>query len=157
MEFNMEKLLSLKDRILTDMKSAMKEKSPSKLMALKLVYAECRNKEIEQKADLEESHVMVILKKQIKQYEESLKLYEKAGREGDAQEQRNRLEIIKSYLPKALSEEELKSLIEETITSLKAVSMKDMGRVIKTAQSRAGGSVDNRRLAELVKERLQAI
>ena len=153
----MEKPLSLKDRILTDMKSAMKEKSTSKLMALKLVYAECRNKEIEQKADLEDLHITAILQKQIKQYEESLKLYEKAGRGGDAQEQKNRLEIIKSYLPKALSEEELKSLVEETITSLKAVSMKDMGQVIKTARSRAGGLVDSRRLAELVKERLQAI
>ncbi len=153
-----KKPLSLKDRILLDMKSARKEKNTVLLQTLKLVYAECRNREIEQKTShLEDSQMIALLKKQVKQYEESVEQFERAKRVESAREQKERLRLIQSYLPKALSKEELKTLVEETILHLKATSTKDMGLVIKTAQSRAEGFTDNRLLAELVKERLQAL
>lgn len=153
-----KKPLSLKDRILTDMKSARKEKNTALLQTLKLVYADCRNKEIEQKTShLEDSQMIVLLKKQVKQYEESIAQCEKAERMENAREQRERLRFIQSYLPRALSKEELETLVKETILHLKATSIKDMGLVIKTAQSRAEGFTDNRLLAELVRERLQAL
>ena len=153
-----KKPLSLKDRILLDMKSARKAKNTILLQTLKLVYAECRNREIEQRTShLEDAQVIALLKKQVKQYEESIEQFEKANRVESAQEQKERLRLIQSYLPKALSKEELKTLVEETILHLKATSTKDMGLVIKTAQSRAEGFTDNRLLAELVKERLQAL
>lgn len=148
---------SLRDRILADMKSAMKNKETSHLQALKLVYADCKNKEIELKAALDDAQVMSLLKKQVKQYEESIEQYEKGGRLEGAQEQRKRMELIKSYLPKALSKEELQGLVDKTITDLKATSVKEIGSVIKAVQSRAAGSADNRLLAELVRERLQAV
>ena len=135
----------------------MKNKEASTLQALKLVYADCKNKEIELKAILDDAQIISLLKKQVKQYEESIEQYEKAGRLDGAQEQKQRLELIKSYLPKALSKEELKSLVDKTIEDLKATSMKEMGSVIKAVQSRAAGSADNRLLAELVRERLQAV
>ena len=147
----------LRDRIMADMKSAMKNKDALALQALKLVYAECRNKEIEIKADLDDAQLVSLLKKQIKQYEESMAQYEKSGRLEGMQEQKKRRDLIKSYLPKPLSEEELKKLIEKTISDLDVTSMKQMGTVIKAVQSSSGGSVDNRLLVELVKERLQAI
>ena len=153
----MDTHLSLKDRILADIKSAMKNKQTSQLQALKLVYAECKNKEIETQADLDNAQMVSILKKQVKQYKESIGQYEQSGRLDGIEEQKNRLELIQSYLPKTLSEEELKCLINETITSLKATSIKEMGSVIKAVQSRAAGSTDNRLLVELVRERLQAI
>lgn len=149
--------IALKDRIMADIKLAMKNKKSSDLQALKLVYAECRNKEIELKTDLNDTQMVVLLRKQVKQYEESIEQYEKGGRADSVQEQKSRLALIKSYLPKDLSSEELKALIEETINTLKATSVKHMGSVIKTVQSRTAGSVDNRRLAELVKERLKTV
>ena len=148
---------TLRDRIMADMKSAMKNKNALALQALKLVYAECRNKEIEIKVDLDDAQMVSLLKKQIKQYEESIVQYEKSGRLEGMQEQKKRRDLIKSYLPKPLSEQELKQLIEKTISDLNATSMKQMGAVIKAVQSSSGGSVDNRLLVELVKERLQAI
>ncbi len=148
---------SLRDRIMADMKSAMKSKDASALQALKLVYADCKNKEIELKTDLDDAQMISLLKKQVKQYEESIEQYEKGGRQEGALEQKKRLELIKSYLPKALSKEELKSLVDQTIGELKATSMKEMGSVIKAVQSRTAGSADNRLLAELVRERLQAV
>ena len=148
---------TLRDRIMADMKSAMKNKDALALQALKLVYAECRNKEIEIKADLDDAQLVSLLKKQIKQYEESMAQYEKSGRMEGVQEQKKRRDLIQSYLPKPLSEQELKQLIEKTISDLDVTSMKQMGTVIKSVQSSSGGSVDNRLLVELVKERLQAI
>ena len=148
---------SLKDRIMADMKSAMKNKETSALQALELVYADCKNKEIELKADLNDAQVSSLLKKQVKQYEESIAQYEKGGRPEGVLEQKKRMELIKSYLPKALSKEELQSLVDQTIKELKATSVKEMGSVIKAVQSRTAGSADNRLLAELVRERLQAV
>ena len=149
--------VSLRDRILADMKSAMKNKKTSDLQALKLIYAECKNKEIELKTALDDIQMVVLLKKQVKQYEESIEQYEKGGRLDGALEQKGRLSLIKSYLPKELSEEELKILVVEIIADLKVTSIKEMGLVIKAVQTRTGGSADNRRLAALVKERLQAV
>ena len=153
----MNSKVSLKDRILTDMKSAMKNKNSLKLMALKLVYADCRNKEIELKKDLDDAQMTVILKKQIKQYEEMIEQYKKGGYSDSVSQQEERLKFIKAYLPKTLSVEELKAVIEEVISELKPSSMKEMGSVIKTVQSRTAGAVDNRQLAELTKERLQGL
>ena len=148
---------SLRERLLTDMKSAMKAKDMSALGALKLAYAECRNREIELKTELDDAQMISVLKKQIKQYEESLEQYEKAGRAEQAQEQKNRRDLIRSYLPKALSEEELKAIITTAVEELKPAGLKDMGRVIKSAKARAKGRADGRLLAQLVKERLQDI
>ena len=153
----MNSKVSLKDRILTDMKSAMKNKNSLQLMALKLVYADCRNKEIETKKDIDDVQLTAILKKQIKQYEEMIEQYKKGGRSDSVSQQEERLQFIKAYLPKTLSSEELKAVIEEVISELKPSSMKEMGSVIKTVQSRTAGAVDNRQLAELTKERLQGL
>ena len=150
--------MGLRDRILADMKSAMKAKNMPVVQALKLVHADCKNQEIALKSELNDAQVTAVLKKQVKQYEESLEQYQKSGRVDDgARLQQQRLDLIKSYLPKALSEEDLNSLVEQVMEELKPSSLKEMGAVIKTVQARAGGAVDNRRLAELIKERLQAL
>lgn len=149
--------MSLKAQILADIKSAMKNKKAAELQSLKLVYADCKNKEIELKQDINDDQMIAILKKQVKHYEESIESYTKGGNIKHSEEQKYRLKFIKSYLPTPLSEEALKTLVQKTITSLKATSLKDMGLVIKTVQSCAAGSADNRRLVELVKERLQAL
>ena len=76
---------------MADMKSAMKSKKTSELQALKLVYAECKNKEIELKMDLNDTQMIALLKKQVKQYEESIEQYEKGGRADSVREQKERL------------------------------------------------------------------
>lgn len=146
---------SLKDQIMADMKSAMKSKEQSRLQALKLVYAECKNQEIELQKELTDIQVISVLKKQIKHYEESIEQFKQAGRPEDAKDQEQRKDMIHAYLPEPLSTEELKKIVDEIIVELKADSIKQMGGVIKAVQSKAAGRVDNRSLVELVKERLQ--
>ncbi len=148
---------SLRDRMRTDMKSAMKNKEMNKLQALKLVLAECKNREIELKEDFSEAHIVSILQKQLKQYEESRQQYQQGGRLEAVQEQTERRNLIKSYLPAMLSDAVLKKIIEGIVQESGALSIKDMGRVMKAVQSRAEGPLDKRRLAELVQERLRAV
>jgi len=148
-------LTSLKNKIIADMKSAMKNKDQVRLQALKLVYAECKNQEIELQKDLTDIQVISILKKQIKQYEESIAQFRQAGRSEDAEVQEQRKNMIHAYLPKPLSMEELQKIVNEVIVELKAVSIKHMSKVIKAVQSKTAGRVDNKNLVELIKERLQ--
>ena len=140
---------------MADMKSAMKSKEQSRLQALKLVYAECKNQEIELQKELTDIQILSVLKKQIKHYEESIEQFKQAGRSEDAKDQEQRKEIIHAYLPEPLSQEELKKIVDKTIVELKADSIKHIGGVIKAVQSKTDGRVDNRSLVELVKERLQ--
>ena len=146
---------SLRDQLLMDIKVAMKSKQDLKLQALRLVHAELKNQEIEQKKPVTDMQMVSILKKQIKQYEESLVQYEKANRPEGAKEQKEKMQIIQSYLPKPLSEEELKSVVNKVISQLQVSSAKQMGMVIKEVQLQTSGSADNRQLVALVKERLQ--
>ena len=146
---------SLRDQLLMDIKVAMKSKQDLKLQALRLVHAELKNQEIEQKKPVTDMQMVSILKKQIKQYEESLVQYEKANRPEGAKEQKEKMQIIQSYLPKPLSEEELKSVVNKVISQLQVRSAKQMGMVIKEVQLQTSGSADNRQLVALVKERLQ--
>ena len=140
---------------MADMKSAMKSKDQSRLQALKLVYAECKNQEIELQKELTDIQIISILKKQIKHYEESIEQFKQAGRSEDAKDQEQRKKVIHAYLPEPLSQEELKKIVDKMIVELKADSIKHIGGVIKAVQSKTAGRVDNRSLVELVKERLQ--
>ena len=148
---------NIKKSLLSDLKSAMKSKQMNKVQALKLVLSECKNKEIELKSDFNESHVISLLQKQVKQYEESIAQYQKVGRGSAVQEQTERRDLIKSYLPAPLSDMELKKWIAKAVKELNALSIKDMGRVMKFVQTQAQGFVDKSRLAELVRERLKGL
>ena len=147
---------SLKDQIMADMKSAMKSKDQPRLQALKLVYAECKNQEIELQKELTDVQVISVLKKQIKHYEESIEQFKQIGRSEDVKEQEQRRNMIHSYLPEPLSMEELKKIVAEVMVELEASSIKQMGAVVKAVQSKTAGRVDNRCLVELIKERLQS-
>lgn len=147
--------LSLKKRILDDIKSAMKNRQSEQLQSLKLVYAECKNKEIQLRTDITDIQMISILKKQVKQYHESIESYNKGGHLKNSQEQQRRLDFIKSYLPAPISETQLQSFIQKAITSVKATSLKDMKLVINTVQGYASGAADNSLLVKLIKERLQ--
>ena len=147
----------IKNRLLSDLKSAMKNRQGNRVQALKLALSECKNQEIALKSDFNESLMIPLLQKQVKQYEESIDQYQKAGNNSAVQEQVERRDFIKSYLPAMLSDTELKKLIETAVKELNAVSIKDMGRVMQFAQAQAKGPVDKRLLAELVRERLKVL
>lgn len=145
---------TLRDRLLADMKTAMKNRQSLKLQALRLAWSDIKNREIEQKKTLSPDQILSVLQKQVKQYKEAAAQYEQAGRAEGAKEQKTKWQMVQSYLPKSVSEGELKSLIEQAINQLQASSAKQVGQVIKEVRGQARGTVDGALLARLVKERL---
>ena len=148
--------MTIREQIMAGIKTAMKDKNSTALQTLRLVASDCKNQEIASKAPLNDQQVVSVLKKQIKQYQETIAQYQQMDRSEDVQNQTKRMNIVQSYLPQSLSEEKLRSLVDQKIQELEASSVKQMGLVIKAVQAEASGMlVDNRLLAQLVKEKLQ--
>lgn len=117
--------------------------------------AQLKNVRIEKRSEaLEDKDVVVVIKKQIKQRQDSIEQYEKGGRKDLADKETAEMAILKSYLPEELSEQALQQFIEQAIRETGAQSMKDMGSVIKAVAAKAQGRADNRVVSELVKKAL---
>ena len=150
-------VMSLRELLQTDMKTAMKERESGKerLSVLRMVWAAVRNKEIDEKTELTDDAVMAVLMKEVKQREDTIKEIKDANRPDLVAKNEEEIEILKKYLPEPLSDEELKKVIQDVIATTGAKSMKDMGkvmgRVLAQTQGRAAGS----RVSALVKELLK--
>ena len=117
--------------------------------------AQLKNVRIEKRSEtLEDKDVVTVIKKQIKQRQDSIEQYEKGGRQDLADKEIAEMAILKSYLPEELSEQALQQLVEQAIAETGAQSMKDMGNVIKAVAAKAQGKADNRVVSELVKKAL---
>jgi uncharacterized protein len=149
----------LRDDINNALKDAMKARDERRVSTLRLVNSTLKNADIEArgqgKAPLGDDEVLVVLAKMIKQRQESVELYEKGGRPELAQQERDEIAIITSYLPKQLSDGEMRAAVERAIADTGAASMKDMGKVITTLKSRHAGQMDFGKVSPLVKELLQ--
>lgn len=147
----------LEEKIAGDYREAMKSRDQVKTGVLSFLRSQLKYCAIEAKQEkLEDAMVIGVLKKSIKQRQESIEQFEKGNRMDLVEKEVKELEILKSYLPEELSKEEVARLIEEVISVLGAGTMKDMGRVMKEVQSRTGGRVDNKALSEAVRSRLGA-
>ncbi|MDP8974078.1 MAG: GatB/YqeY domain-containing protein [Actinomycetota bacterium] len=147
--------MSLRDDITRDTKEAMRSRDRPRIEALRMLSAALKNGEIENGHPLTEDEELAILRRQLKQREESADAFRKAGREEQAQAEETEAEIVRGYLPAPLSDEELRRIIDEAIDETGATSMRDMGPVIGRANALAGNRADGRRLSTLARERLQ--
>jgi len=146
----------LEEQILSDFKQAMKNKDKIAVSTLSFLRAQLKNMAIEAKKEkLEDSDVIIVIRKQVKQRQESLEKFTEAQRNDLVEKERTELEILKSYLPPELSKEELEKIIEGIIAECGAQTMKDMGKVMKEAQGKTAGRADNRMLSEVVRAKLQ--
>ena len=145
----------LEEKILDDYKNAMKNKDALKSSTLSFLRAELINVAIEKrKKALEDVDVITIIKRQIKQHQDSIEQFKKGNRQDLADKETRELGILKSYLPTELPAEEIKKIIEEAITVTGALGPKDMGRVMKEANAQIAGRADGKLVSDLVKERL---
>lgn len=145
----------LEEKILNDYKQAMKAKDTLKSSVLSYLRAEIINVAIaKKKKTLEDNDCLTVIKKQIKQHQDSIVQFKQGNRNDLADKEAKEMEILKLYLPPQLSEDQLKKLIEEIISSTGAQGLKDMGKVMKEAAVRVGQSADSKLLSELVRERL---
>ena len=147
--------MSLRDDISRDTKEAMRSRDRPRIEALRMLSAALKNGEIEEGRTLSGDEEMAVLRRQLKQREESADAFRKAGREEQAQAEETEAEIVRGYLPAPLSDEEIRRVIDEAIDETGATSMRDMGAVMGRANALAGNRADGRRLSTLARERLQ--
>lgn len=145
----------LEDRLMNDYKEAMKAKDALKSSVLSFLRAQMKNAAIEKRKDLlDDSECLAVIKKQIKERQESIEQFTKGLRQDLADKEAKELEILKSYLPPQLTSDEVKKIIEEVVLSAGAQGPKDMGKVMKELTAKVAGRCDSKLLSELVKERL---
>lgn len=145
----------LEEEILNAYKEAMKNKDTVKSSVLNFLRAEFMNVAIaKKKKGLDDSECLAVIRKQIKERQDSIEQFTKGNRQDLADKETRELEILKVYLPKELSGDEIKSIIEEAITLTQAAGLKDMGKVMKEVALKIAGRADGKSVSDLVKQRL---
>ena len=147
--------MSLAENIGRDMRTAMKERDRERVGVLRMLGAALKNGEIEAGRPLTEEEAQVILRRQLKQREESAEAFRRAEREERAASESAEAEIVREYLPEPPSPEELEQIVERALEETGATGMKDMGAVMGRAMALAEGRAEGRELAALVRNRLQ--
>lgn len=148
--------MSLKVRIQEDVKNAMRARQREQLGVLRLVTAAIKQKEVDERVDLDDEQVLAILDKMVKQRRESLEQFQKAGRDDLAKQEVFELELIQGYLPEPLGEAELADLINSTISELGASSIRDMGPVMNALRGQVQGRADMKAVSQAVKTQLMS-
>ena len=148
--------MTLKNSLTEAVKSAMKAREMEVVKILRNVQAAIKKVEIDSQTELDDTAVLELLQKQIKQRRESLDIYQANGREDLAAKEQLEIEVISQFLPPQLDEAALKDLISATITELSASSMKDMGRVMNAVKEKTVGRADPAVISVLVKQALSA-
>ncbi|MCG8089139.1 MAG: GatB/YqeY domain-containing protein [Candidatus Thiodiazotropha endolucinida] len=144
----------LKQRIQDDVKTAMKAKDKERLGTLRLITAAIKQREVDERAELDDSQVLAILDKMIKQRRDSVEQYESAGRQELADQEKSEITIIEEYLPAGLSDEEVAGMIESAIQEVGAAGMQDMGKVMGKLKPQMQGRADMGKVSGLVKQKL---
>jgi len=147
--------VSAAERIQKDTTAAMKERDKPRLGALRMLGAALKNGQIEAGRPLEEQEEQTILRRQLKQREESAEAFRKAGREEQAASEAAEAEVVRAYLPQSLTQEELENVVDRAIQETGASGMRDMGGVMGRATQLSEGRAEGRELSALVKQRLQ--
>ena len=147
--------MSASERIQQDVTTAMRARDKPRLGALRMLGAALKNGEIEAGRPLEEQEEQTILRRQLKQREESAEAFRKAGREDQAAAEAAEAAVVRDYLPQPLSSEELEKIVDTAIQETGATGMREMGRVMGRATQLSEGRAEGRELSALVKQRLQ--
>ncbi len=148
--------MKLRDRINADLTDAMKAKAAERLSVLRMMKAAVRNKEIEARHELDDAGVIQVLSTLIKQRRDSIEQYLQGGRKDLADKEASEIPIIEGYLPAAVTDEEIAAVVEEVVRSTGALSIKDMGAVMKQCMARfAGKLVDGKKVNAQVKALLE--
>jgi len=146
--------VSLKDKLQQDMKDAMRGGDKPRLGVIRLILAAVKQREVDERIELDDAQITTVLDKMSKQRRDSLEQYEKAGRDDLAGQEQFELDILKSYLPEQLGDAEIDALIEEAVQATGASSMKDMGKVMGQLKNKLQGRADMGAVSGKIKARL---
>ncbi|HIB26588.1 MAG TPA: GatB/YqeY domain-containing protein [Candidatus Marinimicrobia bacterium] len=144
--------MSLFERIQNDMYVAMKAGEKEKSNTLRTTLAKLKDKRIEKRDDLSEAEAIKVLQTLVKQRKESVELFEKGGRPELAASENGEIDILNSYLPQMISEDEIRNIVQTVIDEVGAVSMADLGKVMPQVMERGKGLIDGKTAQQFVRE-----
>ncbi|MEZ5541269.1 MAG: GatB/YqeY domain-containing protein [Pseudomonadota bacterium] len=146
--------MSIKDRVQQDMKDAMRAKEKARLATIRLILAAIKQREVDERIELDDTQVIAVLDKMIKQRRESIAQFEQAGRDDLIAQESAEIEVITPYMPAALSEAEIDALVSAALAETGAASIKDMGKVMAALKPQLAGRADMGAVSALIKSRL---
>lgn len=146
--------MSVKSRLKDDMKQAMRSGDKARLGVVRMALAAIQQREVDERAELDDAAVLGVIEKMVKQRRESVEQYRAGGRDDLADKEAAEIELLSAYLPEPLGESELAAMIDAAVAETGAASMKDMGRVMALLRNRAQGRADMAALSAQVKSRL---
>ena len=145
-----------RQRVLDDIKTAMKAGDKPRLATLRLISAAIKQKEVDERIELDEPAVIAIFDKLLKQRRESITQYSAAGRDDLVAQEQSEVDLIKTYLPAALSDAEINDIVEAAIGETSAASVKDMGKVMGLVKPKLQGRADMSIVSKLIRDRLNS-
>lgn len=146
--------MSLKDKLMDDLKSAMKEKDSVRKSAVQMVRASILQVEKDNKITLDDEGVIEVVAKEVKKRKDVLPEYEKSGRQDLIDDLKREIDVLTAYLPQQMTEDEVEKLVIETIEETSAKSMKDIGKVMAAIMPKTKGKADGKVINQFVKKHL---
>ena len=147
-------MTTLKNQITDVLKNSMRAKDMATVTVIRGLQAAIKQIEVDERKELDDAQVLAVIEKQIKQRKESIKAFEGAGREDLASKEQAEVEVLSQFLPEAMTEEELDSMIAQTIQAQQATSMKDMGKVMNSLRPIIAGRADPAQVSSKIKAKL---
>ena len=149
--------MSLKGQITEDMKSAMKAGEKDRLRVVRLILAAIKQIEVDTRAELDDTAVLGVITKMVKQRRDSVEQFENGNREDLAAIERAEIVVLETYLPEQLSADEVAVLVDDVIQAAGATGIRDMGKVMGQIKAKAAGRADMGAISAIIKERLNAL
>lgn len=146
--------MSVRQTISDDMKTFMRAKDSARLGAIRLLQAAIKQKEVDERIELNDDQIFSVIQKMLKQRKDSIEAYQKASRQDLIDQEQLEIEVLSKYMPEPLSEEEINQFIEEAIATSGSSVMKDMGKVVGILKSKVAGRADMAEVSKLVRQKL---
>lgn len=147
--------MEIREKIMSDMKTAMRDKDQLKLDTIRFLQAAIKYREIEVRPNpISADDVLGVIKKLVKQRKESIEQYQAASRQDLVDKETSELKILEGYLPAQMSRDQIEKIVVETIAAVGAKTVKEMGPVMKAVMAKTGGAADNKTVSEIIKSKL---
>jgi len=146
--------MSLKSRVIENMKSALRARDSDRLKAIRMLLAAIKQREVDERIEISDPDVLAVIDKMVKQRRESIAQFESAGRQDLANGEKAEVAVLQEYMPQALSQDEIDTLVTEAISSVGATAVKDMGAVMAQIRPKLAGRADVGAVSQLVKAKL---
>ncbi len=146
--------MSLKAQISEDMKTAMRAKDSARLGTIRLLQAAIKQREVDERIELDDSNVIAVIEKMLKQRRDSIAAFESANRHDLADIEKFEVTVLQAYLPQQLTEDEIKAILEKVVVDTGAAGVKDMGKVMAAIKPLVAGRADMGKISGLIKVRL---